>query len=608
MSENQLNISQLIEDAEKLFYSGNLVQSKDIFEELNRKNPGNSRVLNNLGVINFRLSRRDIAFCYFSMALRIDPLNEDANENLKLLKNQDIIPKVHKFPTSCFDANPKVRYQALLNEFNSQIKNNELKLAINTGKKLMKISEYSNSNLIELMSGLLSHFGDIPSIQDLWKRHGSFSLIQGDEDGFLESMYKSIYAESYFSTNPSYQFSKIDPDISNLIKLYAKSVKSSLKINHTPIENTSKTRLKIGFLLEGFGYEHAPIRFYLAILPQIDQTQVEVYVYSRYGPSDERAKKDNYAKTISEFSRNGIIVKYPNQPHTQSQQKDFLIKTITSDDLDILFFQTVYFVPLYHLLGHLKLARFQANLEHQQPEEASCMDMTFATPKFYLESPNIMSEAIIAYTKKNTDGGDLNISFPQNSIILVSVNRELKYQHQIFWDNICQLLAESESLHYIAVGCSKLSSEITLDPAVKERIIFPGFQNDIVKFLKISDIYIDTFPSGGGTSIIEAMYWGLPVVCPSQNIETLFKVNHESVSPWLVELDDLIVNEGDFPSWRRLILNLALDSELRKTLGAKVKELAWNKFSPKMACNIILVPLISEFSNKTGIKFNYQVN
>lgn len=100
----------------------------------------------------------------------------------------------------------------------------------------------------------------------------------------------------------------------------------------------------------------------------------------------------------------------------------------------------------------------------------------------------------------------------ENDFVLVTVGMRLD---QEITDEFLQMLDRSMrgSMRWILWGVFT-EYEKCLDryPKLKERTIFAGTCEDILSRLEICDLYVNPTRKGGGTSCVEAMYKGLPVV------------------------------------------------------------------------------------------------
>ena len=264
------------------------------------------------------------------------------------------------------------------------------------------------------------------------------------------------------------------------------------------------------------------------------------------------------------------------------EQVAFLTKQIVSDAIDILVFQTTYFVPPYNFISCLHPALFQAALEHQQPEYSHEMDLVFTTRKQVLEcNCQTAPWPILSTRKPMADRSDPStLGIPDSAVILISVNRDSRYRQEDFWVQMQQGLQRHPQIYFVAVGLSDLGDMLPVESSVRRQVITPGFRSDIMELLAMADIYVDLFPSGGGSSIIEAMQAGLPILCFDQDFSTLYSVRDVSLAPTFVAEEDLIVPYGDMTGWQQTIDRLINDENRRSEIGKAMAKAA-ARYEPK---------------------------
>jgi len=129
------------------------------------------------------------------------------------------------------------------------------------------------------------------------------------------------------------------------------------------------------------------------------------------------------------------------------------------------------------------------------------------------------------------------------------------------------VLNEHSGITFCAIGdgaarerIENLSKELKLG----DRFLFKGYREDIGQFLKTFDIFVLASKlEGMGTSVLDAQSVGLPVIgCDSGGIPEI--IEHE--------VNGILVPRQNEIALANAILKLALDDELRKSLGEKAME------------------------------------
>lgn len=193
------------------------------------------------------------------------------------------------------------------------------------------------------------------------------------------------------------------------------------------------------------------------------------------------------------------------------------------------------------------------------PCNCSLVDLEIELPK---------QNAIKFYTKQQ-----LNI--PEDGFILMSGGRYPKFQKPEFWKAIFDIMCLYHDVYYVVIGVREdelLSLEGLLTADLKTRLRFIGWRQDYLEILGLADIVIDTFPSGGGVFIMEAMAIGIPVVSFKNNYLRLFDQTDWSPAEEFVNIPDLIVERGNFEQFKILLSKLIDNQEYRMKLAQFCKE------------------------------------
>ena len=133
------------------------------------------------------------------------------------------------------------------------------------------------------------------------------------------------------------------------------------------------------------------------------------------------------------------------------------------------------------------------------PVDCSLINLEF-------ELPN--RKDTVAYTK--TD-----INLPHDAFILMSAGRFPKFQNQEFWKSIHDILIDHPGVYYVAIGVEENQISFlrnVLSPETTRRVRFLGWRADYLNFLILADVVLDTYPSGGGVVLVDAMSLGIPIV------------------------------------------------------------------------------------------------
>jgi predicted O-linked N-acetylglucosamine transferase (SPINDLY family) len=494
------------------------------------------------------------------------------------------------------------RIRALQEEAEKQIQSENLPAAEITLERIAGITEYLDEKIVKRLVGVYQTRDDVPSIQRIWKRAAVSCLEHGALDRFLNYCYLSAYSEQMFSRNPSYRYSTVDQDINAFINMAARTHPLRGWVDghkKSPDRNNVGVKRNVGFLLEGFSRVQAPIRNYFPLFEHYDRSKLDLFIYSRIALEDAVAKREGYAESVDFFLSNGCKVKAPHRTLSPMAQVEYLTQNIVQDEIDILVFQTTYWVPQYNFISCLRPAFFQTAVEHQQPEFSKHMDLVFATRKGSLDSVSRTAGFPMVQSRESSEPPHSREEFgiPEDAVLLVSANREVRYAKKPFWKEIAQVMERHPNVYFIPLGLSDTDGLLPSGSVVRDRIRTLGFRTDVIRFMKMSDIYVDYFPSGGGSSLIEAMQVGLPIISFDTNYATPFSVDGENVASLFVPKTELLIPFGDMARWHEYMDRLITDRAYRLRMGQELGKGA-ELYKPEVVAKTFFADLEQAFSDK----------
>ncbi|TRZ89738.1 MAG: glycosyltransferase [Methanosarcinales archaeon] len=171
--------------------------------------------------------------------------------------------------------------------------------------------------------------------------------------------------------------------------------------------------------------------------------------------------------------------------------------------------------------------------------------------------------------------GKRELDIPEDSYLLMSGGRASKFQVPEFWNAILQVLESHPNAYYVALGVSEGQVPFLKDLAPSElraRIKLPGWKNEYLRTLALADVVIDTFPSGSGFVLIDAMALGIPVVSFENNYMRSYDQTDWSVGVEFMPSPELIVKRGDFEQLGSLISKLITDKPYYRRMAQLCRE------------------------------------
>jgi glycosyltransferase involved in cell wall biosynthesis len=139
-----------------------------------------------------------------------------------------------------------------------------------------------------------------------------------------------------------------------------------------------------------------------------------------------------------------------------------------------------------------------------------------------------------------------------------------------------------------------------LPQEIRDRIRLLGWRREVdyLRILILADILIDTFPSGGGTILFDAMSLGIPVVSFRNNYMKLFDQTDWSVAEEILHPPEMIVSREDLSELEKVISRLIQDKNYRLDIGRRCQEHIFEKRSnPRRAirkCEEIYMRVLEE--------------
>lgn len=160
------------------------------------------------------------------------------------------------------------------------------------------------------------------------------------------------------------------------------------------------------------------------------------------------------------------------------------------------------------------------------------------------------------------------LGIPNDQIVLLSVARVEKYRPCESYDFVCtvnKILKRHSNVHLYAVGESPAGIKSYLRCDVHERLHFVGRIEDPLLYRLAADIFLETFPFGTQTALLEAALAGLPVVTAYKPLFPLLVANVDA-------LTELIPNPVDEDAYVESVDILLQRNGRRRELGAILRE------------------------------------
>ncbi len=166
------------------------------------------------------------------------------------------------------------------------------------------------------------------------------------------------------------------------------------------------------------------------------------------------------------------------------------------------------------------------------------------------------------------------LGVPEGAFLVGSAGRPQKFQDAGFWRAIQEMLTSHQNVHFIAVGVlpsQVLCLESIITPDNLRRIHFFGWRADYLGILASTDVLIDTYPSGGGVVLLDAMALGVPLVSFENDYTQPYDQTTWSLAEEFVPVHDLIVPRGDFSRLQNIVSRLIRDPAYRSDVANRCR-------------------------------------
>lgn len=140
------------------------------------------------------------------------------------------------------------------------------------------------------------------------------------------------------------------------------------------------------------------------------------------------------------------------------------------------------------------------------------------------------------------------LGIPKDKFVLVSVGSRLNEEiDSAFADMLNKI--ESDDICVVFIGPFSRYEEFCRDnPKLKDKLISLGRRNDVLACLEVCDLYVNPYRKGGGTSGVEALYKGVPVLTVDYG-DVAVNAGEDFTIGSYDEMPELIMkykNDGDF--------------------------------------------------------------
>ena len=166
-----------------------------------------------------------------------------------------------------------------------------------------------------------------------------------------------------------------------------------------------------------------------------------------------------------------------------------------------------------------------------------------------------------------------------NSFVIVTAGGRLQIElDEAFWNMFRKIVKEIPNVKLLIIGNYDVYEELS---DISQYIILVGFVDDTLSYFEICDLYINPHRKGGGTSCVEAMYKGLPVVT-------------DDYGDVATNAGEVFVVGSDYSNFPSVVLKYYEDKEFYK----KQQQLAISRANKLLNAEGEFVKAIDEFKRR----------
>lgn len=437
---------------------------------------------------------------------------------------------------------------------------------------IIRAFEFSgfSSSVLPLFLKIHSAIGDFESIRNAYKRLGMIESYRGNVCESLK------YFNLWQYTDATYQqIDKYEYDFDILERIYQMAspwrFEKSRQIEYEP-----SRKVKLAYLM--FGANHlnsvlVKINRIFAKYHNKDAFEVIFFVPDSKSSIKLKSSKENLA-----FIENqGCNIIYACESRDELERLLSTAQNIFNYEPDVLITSAVLAEFQHYFIASLRPAPITVGLIQGPPQQFGAPDLDWCiswskhplidTPcnctlmQLGLDLPEIKS--ITPITRKE-------IKIPEAACVLMSAGRYVKFQNKEFLQTIIDAMGQYPDVYFIIVGATEKQipffSDMVSDE-LKKRIYLFGWRTDILNLFSVADIVIDTYPSGGGHVLIEAMSLGIPFISFENNYLGNFDQTDWSVADEFVDIPDLVLERGNFKKFANVLHQLITDKNYRAEMG-----------------------------------------
>lgn len=425
---------------------------------------------------------------------------------------------------------------------------------------------------------ILEKLNSIDKIMYVYKQTGMAEARRNNFEQAINFFNKSLYAKATYMKKDIYDY---DFDILYKIEEIAQKFVFESK-QKAPSGNVSKT--KIGYLTYGIADVGSVFAKFIPLFAKYHNKEKFEVVFFVPEREEQIYSKEHSLDVVQKIEKFGCRVVCALNEKDRFKRWLSTGKRISEYNPDIFItFAALSRFEYYFIASTLPKHIKKVALVYGPPAQYTPITFDVAIGNSnhpLMDTPlDIYNTAPILFENKKQDildsGYDkkyFNIS--DDRVVMVSVGRHTKFQDPLFWDIIKTTLKTYQHSYFICVGSTfeEVCDFGDLDKEELKKIKFLGWRTDVDKILDCADIYVNTFPNGGGHTIKEAIEKKIPVISFKNNYFEKFDQNNWNPIEDFMDVEDMLIPHGNKEVFVRQLGKLIVDKDFRKKMGLECFE------------------------------------